>query len=59
MDFAENFEDLKIWQRARAFANEVYVATPSDAAESDGHGWERARQSIPDALSQAGDELPR
>ena len=26
MDFAEHFEDLKIWQRARAFANEVYDA---------------------------------
>ena len=26
MDFAENFEDLKIWQRARALANEVYDA---------------------------------
>jgi len=24
MDFAENFEDLKIWQRSRALANEVY-----------------------------------
>ncbi len=24
MDFAENFEDLKIWQRARALANEIY-----------------------------------
>lgn len=24
MDFAENSEDLKIWQRARALANEVY-----------------------------------
>lgn len=26
MDFAENFEDLKIWQRARALANEIYDA---------------------------------
>ncbi len=26
MDFAENFEDLKIWQRARALATEVYDA---------------------------------
>ncbi len=26
MDFAEKFEDLKIWQRARALANEVYDA---------------------------------
>ncbi len=26
VDFAENFEDLKIWQRARALANEVYDA---------------------------------
>ena len=26
MDFAENFEDLKIWQRSRALANEVYDA---------------------------------
>ena len=26
MDFAENFEDLKMWQRARALANEVYDA---------------------------------
>ena len=24
MDFAENFEDLKIWQRSRALANEIY-----------------------------------
>ena len=23
VDFAENFEDLKIWQRSRALANEV------------------------------------
>jgi hypothetical protein len=26
VDFAENFEDLKIWQRARALANEIYDA---------------------------------
>jgi four helix bundle protein len=26
VDFAENFEDLKIWQRARALANKVYDA---------------------------------
>ena len=26
VDFAENFEDLKIWQRARALADEVYDA---------------------------------
>jgi four helix bundle protein len=26
VDFAENFEDLKIWQRARVLANEVYGA---------------------------------
>ena len=26
MDFAENFEDLKLWQRARALANEIYDA---------------------------------
>jgi hypothetical protein len=26
VDFAENFEDLKIWQRARALANELYGA---------------------------------
>jgi hypothetical protein len=26
MDFAENFEDLKMRQRARALANEVYDA---------------------------------
>jgi four helix bundle protein len=26
VDFAENFEDLKIWQRARALANEVFDA---------------------------------
>ena len=26
VDFAENFEDLKIWQWARALANEVYDA---------------------------------
>jgi hypothetical protein len=26
MEFAENFDDLKIWQRARALANEVYDA---------------------------------
>jgi hypothetical protein len=26
VDFAENFEDLKIWQRSRALANEVYDA---------------------------------
>jgi four helix bundle protein len=24
VDFAENFEDLKIWQRARALTNEIY-----------------------------------
>jgi hypothetical protein len=29
------------------------------AAKSDGRGWERVRQVIPDALPQAGDELPR
>lgn len=26
MVFAENFEDLKIWPRSRALANEVYDA---------------------------------
>jgi hypothetical protein len=26
VDFAENFEDWKIWQRARALANKVYDA---------------------------------
>ena len=26
MDFVENFEDLKIWQRSRALANEIYDA---------------------------------
>ena len=26
VDFAENVEDLKIWQRARALADEVYDA---------------------------------
>jgi four helix bundle protein len=26
VDFAENFEDLKIWQRERALANEIYDA---------------------------------
>jgi four helix bundle protein len=26
VDFAENFEDLKIWQRVRSLANEVYDA---------------------------------
>jgi hypothetical protein len=26
VDFAEKFEDLKIWQRSRALANEVYDA---------------------------------
>jgi hypothetical protein len=26
VDFAENFEDLKIWQRSRAVANKVYDA---------------------------------
>ncbi len=26
MEFAENFEDLKVWQRARMLANEVYNA---------------------------------
>lgn len=28
------------------------------AAKSDGHGWDRTRKAIPDALPQAGDELP-
>lgn len=28
------------------------------AAKSDGRGWERARQAIPDVPPQAGDELP-
>jgi hypothetical protein len=28
------------------------------AAESDGRGWERIRQTIPDVPPQAGDELP-
>jgi hypothetical protein len=28
------------------------------AAKSDGLGWQRARQTIPDAPPQAGDELP-
>jgi four helix bundle protein len=26
MGFAENFEDLQIWQRARILSNEIYVA---------------------------------
>jgi hypothetical protein len=29
------------------------------ATKSDGLGWDRVRQAIPDALPQAGDELPR
>ncbi len=29
------------------------------ATKSDGRGWDRVRQGIPDALPQAGDELPR
>lgn len=26
MEFAENFEDLQIWQRARILTNEIYDA---------------------------------
>ena len=28
------------------------------AAKSDGRGWQRARQTIPDTPPQSGDELP-
>jgi len=47
MEFAERFEDLKIWQDARALANEIYHAMSS----SRDFGFKGQKYVSPDTAS--------